>query len=82
MVDLSVASAAIAQDSAPMLAYHAAWKGNAPYFRVLLGAILLTLPFALYQMVTEDVIGMLYRGRATRRRHLIGTLTLSAFGMW
>lgn len=63
-------------DPATMLAYHAAWKQNPPYFRVLLGLILLTVPLALFQLFTEDVIGLCARGKRTRRRHAIGVISL------
>ncbi len=76
VVDLSVAGGAYMHDVPDMLAYHVLWKANPPYHRVFLGLLLLSLPFAFYTMISEDVVGMLYRPPQTRRRHIIGVMTL------
>jgi len=79
LVDMSVASSAAAEGSPAMLAHHAAWKTNPPYIRVMMMCLALILPVALFQMVTEDVIGLLMRGPITRTRHALGCIALSTW---
>lgn len=58
------------------LASYYAWRHASPYLGHFVLLLVLLLPFVLWQLVSEDVVGMVKRPQY-RRRHLWGCITLA-----
>jgi hypothetical protein len=54
-----------------------AWRHDAPVINAIILVLVLLLPFVIYGMVVEDVMG-LWRRPLHRKRHLIGSVGLAA----
>jgi len=54
-----------------------AWRHDAPVINAIILVLVLLLPFVIYGMVVEDVMG-LWRRPLHRKRHLIGSIGLAA----
>lgn len=59
----------------PALQAYYTWSAEQPIIGVLMLLLVLVLPFALYGMITEDVVGLCKRP-AHVKRHAYGTATL------
>lgn len=79
LLDLSMAIHVLGlanwSDAASLFRAYLLFRHEAPIIAPMLLFLVLLLPFALYELITEDVIGLFTRP-THRQRHLIGTLNL------